>query len=157
MDGYPRNQCRLFHDQYTCSVLNHSSLLDVVDYNEAPWPHSDMIWACACITARTVFREPVTISNYCKFIFSANVFPKKDIEHSHGFNRRLLILFFNETIPPEEQDPHLADEIIKEELSGIFNWMLKGLERIVLNKKFSITPEVQQGINYFHKQNLSQQ
>ena len=30
------------------------------------------------ITARTVFREPVTISNYCKFIFSANVFPKKE-------------------------------------------------------------------------------
>lgn len=107
------------------------------------------------ITARTVFREPVTISNYCKFIFSANVFPRKDIEHSHGFNRRLLILWFNQTIPPEEQNPHLADEIINNELSGIFNWVLVGLERIMANKKFTITAEIQKGIDDFQRQNDS--
>lgn len=103
------------------------------------------------ITARSVFKEPVTISNYCKFIFNANVIGKKDLEQSYGFRRRLLILPFNVTIPESERDPELANKIIKKELSGIFNWVLDGLQRILKNKRFSITPQIEAVADEFER------
>lgn len=95
------------------------------------------------VTARSVFEKPITIQNYCKFIFNANIIGKKDIERSQGFYRRLLILPFKVTIPEAERDPELASTIIKTELSGIFNWILDGLKRILQNKRFTITPEIE--------------
>jgi len=95
------------------------------------------------VTARSVFEKPITIRNYCKFIFNANVISKQDLEHSNGFHRRLLLLPFNVVIPEKERDPELAQKIIKKELSGIFNWILEGLNRLLKNKSFSITPEIE--------------
>lgn len=54
-----------------------------------------------------------------------------------------MILPFNVTIPEAERDPELAAKIINTELSGIFNWILKGLNRILKNKRFTITPEIE--------------
>jgi putative DNA primase/helicase len=95
------------------------------------------------VKARAVFEKPITIRNYCKFIFNANVISKLDLEHSNGFHRRLLLIPFDVTIPERERDPELARKIIDEELSGIFNWILEGLERLLKNKCFSITPEIE--------------
>ena len=103
------------------------------------------------ITARSVFKESVTISNYCKFIFNANIIGKKDLEQSYGFRRRLLILPFKVTIPESERDPDLARKIIKTELSGIFNWVLEGLQRILKNKRFSITPQIEAVADEFER------
>lgn len=107
------------------------------------------------VTARSVFEKPITIQNYCKFIFNANIIGKKDIERSQGFYRRLLILPFNVTIPEAERDPELAAKIINTELSGIFNWILKGLNRILKNKRFTITPEIEAVRTEFEKESDS--
>ena len=37
----------------------------------------------------------------------------------------------------DKQDKQLANKIIESELSGVFNWILSGLERVLLQKKFS--------------------
>jgi putative DNA primase/helicase len=54
-----------------------------------------------------------------------------------AFFRRFLILFFNVIIPENERNPNLAKEIIAEELSGIFNWVVDGLRRLLEQNGFS--------------------
>jgi putative DNA primase/helicase len=44
-----------------------------------------------------------------------------------GIKSRLLMVPFNVTIPKAERDIHLAEKLIKNEASGILNWMLDGL------------------------------
>lgn len=43
--------------------------------------------------------------------------------------KRVLIVPFNVQIPPEEQDRHLSEKIIEQELSGVLNWCLEGLKK----------------------------
>jgi hypothetical protein len=51
---------------------------------------------------------------------------KKDLE---AWRRRLVILSYNKP-KPEHDDKELFDKIMKEEASGILNWMLDGLEKL---------------------------
>ena len=74
--------------------------------------------------------------NQCKFIFNANSLPDTK-EHTDAFYRRFLILPYTQRIPDEEMDPELPKKIIASELSGIFNWVLEGLERLLKQKDFS--------------------
>lgn len=87
--------------------------------------------------ARLPHGEPFELREYAKFIFNCNELPK-DVEHSHAFFRRFLIIPFDVTIPAEERDTQLANKIIKNELSGVFNWVLAGLNRILEQKNFSV-------------------
>ena len=83
------------------------------------------------VGARSPYGKPITVSNYCRFLFSANCISNKDLEQSNGYFRRFMFLQFNSTIPEWKKNPNLAREIIEEELSGVFNWVLEGLERIL--------------------------
>lgn len=67
-------------------------------------------------------------------IFNLNELPFPE-DVTLGFIRRLQYVSFDVTIPKEKQNPRLAAEIIKEELSGVFNWVLKG-ERMLRERKF---------------------
>ena len=69
-------------------------------------------------------------------IFNANVLPK-DTEQSNAYFRRFLIIPFTVTIPPEKQDIELSKKIIDKELSGVMNWVLSGLDRLIRQKGFS--------------------
>jgi len=92
--------------------------------------------SCEPISARLPFGQPMQISNYAKLIFNANELPK-DIEQTNAFFRRFLIIPFNVTIPENEQDKQLHTKIIDNELPGVFNWILEGLDRLLEQKKFS--------------------
>jgi putative DNA primase/helicase len=59
------------------------------------------------------------------------------VEHTNAYFRRFLIIPFDITILEEEQDKNLHIKIIEAELSGVFNWVLEGLNRILNQKKFS--------------------
>lgn len=99
------------------------------------------------IDARSPHKEPIIIDNYCKFILNANKLP--EIEHSDAFFRRQLILTFNQKISNEEKDINLANKIIKNELSGVFNFILQGLDRLVAQQDFSKSLVVEQDLmNY---------
>lgn len=50
-----------------------------------------------------------------------------------GFYRRLQIIPFDITIPPEEQNTNLANELIETELPGFLNLILAGLRRLIVN------------------------
>jgi putative DNA primase/helicase len=88
------------------------------------------------IEARLPYGNPMTLTQYAKFIFNCNELPK-DVEHTDAFFRRFLIIPFDERIPQNEQDKNLHSKIIETELSGIFNWVLSGLSRLLSQKRFS--------------------
>src|SRR5690606_16817975 len=75
------------------------------------------------VEARLPYGEPFTLTNYAKLIFNCNELPK-DVEQTHAYFRRFLIVPFEVTIPGTEQDKELSKKIIESELSGVFNWVL---------------------------------
>jgi len=79
-------------------------------------------------SAERKFKEPFEFKPFAKILFSANDFiPTKD--RTHGYYRRFDILKFNRIFKTEEQKPELLQEL-KEEVPGILNWALEGLERL---------------------------
>ena len=82
------------------------------------------------------YGQPFTMTDYAKFIFNCNELPK-DVEHTNAYFRRFLIIPFDVTIPEHEQDKNLHAKIIDNELSGVFNWVLQGLNRLLEQKRFS--------------------
>ena len=59
-------------------------------------------------------------------IFNLNELPFPD-DASLGFIRRLQYVSFDVTIPKDRHDPELASKIIRTELSGVFNWIFRGM------------------------------
>ena len=88
------------------------------------------------LPARLPYGNPMQLRQYAKLIFNCNELPK-DIEHTEAFFRRFLIIPFNVTIPEHEQDKRLHAKIIENELSGVFNWVLEGLYRLLKQGRFS--------------------
>lgn len=88
------------------------------------------------VQARQIYGQPFIMENYAKLMFNCNELPK-DVENTEAFFRRFLIIPFTQTISKEEADPELSQKIISSELSGVFNWMLEGLRRLLSQKRFS--------------------
>lgn len=88
------------------------------------------------VEARSPYGQPFTLNQYAKLIFNCNELPK-DVEHTSAYFRRFLIIPFDETIPEHEQDKNLHTKIIENELPGVFNWVLDGLNRLMEQQRFS--------------------
>jgi putative DNA primase/helicase len=88
------------------------------------------------VEARLPYGNPQLITDYARFIFNCNELPR-ETEQTNAFFRRFIILPFRKTIPAEKQNKKLAEQIINEELSGIFNWVIDGLKRLLENKNFT--------------------
>jgi putative DNA primase/helicase len=110
------------------------------------------------ITGQRKFMSNVEFTNHAKLMFACNNLPKTNDSSLAFFNRWLMFEFpytflsqaeMNE-FPKNErknlklQDPNWVDKLSSiEELNGLFNKALDGLERILTNKSFSNT----KGIN----------
>ncbi len=88
------------------------------------------------VEARLPYGEPFKMTTYAKLIFNCNELPK-EVEQSNAFFRRFLIVPFEETIPPAEQDKELYKKITNNELSGVLNWVLEGLDRLLKQRDFT--------------------
>lgn len=106
------------------------------------------------IDARLPYGKPFELKKYCKFMFNANTLPQ-NIEHSHAYFRRFMFMKFDYTVPEEKRNPYLANQIIEAELSGIFNWILKGLDRLIEQKKFTIAPKIEAASQRIQKESNS--
>ncbi len=107
-------------------------------------------------TARSPYGKPFEVRNYAKMIFNANELPK-DTEQNNAFYRRFIIIPFNITIPPEEQDRELHQKIINNELAGVFNWVLDGLKRLLSNKRFTNCTAIEQTLEQYRIESDSTQ
>ncbi len=97
------------------------------------------------IMARLKYGNSFMMEDYAKLCFNCNELPK-DIEQTEAYFRRLLIVPFAVTIPANEQDPELAQKIIANEMSGVFNWILSGLQRLLKHKRFTHSETVRKAI-----------
>jgi putative DNA primase/helicase len=103
------------------------------------------------IEARLPYKDPFLISDYAKLIFNTNILPR-EIENNEAFYRRFTLVPFMVTIPEEERDASLAQTIINEELAGIFNWVLTGLKRLLVNKRLTQSDIVDRSIEEYRQQ-----
>ncbi|HAT7072033.1 TPA: hypothetical protein JAN90_04485 [Legionella pneumophila] len=106
------------------------------------------------VEARLPYGRPFTLTHYAKLIFNCNELPK-NVEQTEAYFRRFIIIPFEVTIPESEQDKQLAQKIIKNELSGVFNWVLQGLERLLLKKHFTESEIVKQARAQYEKESDS--
>lgn len=75
--------------------------------------------------------------NYAKLVYSCNEIPESENKSDAYYNRWLIIEYDN-VIPKEEQIPFYFEKIsTKKELSGLLNWALEGLQRLIKNGCYS--------------------
>lgn len=134
------NENGYFRAQLSDYLLNYSSELGGKNIN--PDLFKKLI-SNEPIDARSPYGHPFILRNYGKFMFNTNKFPN-NIEFTHAYLRRFIILDFDVIIPDERQDKNLAKRIISKELSGIFNWVLEGLERLLRHQNFTESPKAKE-------------
>lgn len=142
------NESGYFRASMKDKLLNYCSELGSKDCN--PDTVKQLI-SNEPISARLPYGEPYQIEDYCKFMFNTNSMPS-DVEQTRAYYRRFIILNFGVEIPEEKQDKNLAKKIIREELSGIFNWALEGLYRIRKNERFTESPEASRMLSEMKKE-----
>lgn len=106
------------------------------------------------VQVRLPYGKPFIMTNYAKFIFNTNVLPQGG-ENTHAFYRRFIIIPFKETIPEDEQDINLANKIITNELSGVFNWILNGLKNLLKQQAFTNNEIIKIEIEKFKRESNS--
>lgn len=86
------------------------------------------------IKAEEKFKPPFTFKPTCKLIFCTNTLPQFN-DKSAGFLRRIKIIPFDAhfSIKDGTADVYL-EEKLKNELSGILNFALEGLDRLIQNE-----------------------
>ena len=106
------------------------------------------------VEARLPYGIPFILTNYARLIFNCNELPR-NVEHNNAFFRRFLIVPFNVTIPQAEQDKELHLKIIANELPGVFNWVLAGLDRLLQQGKFTECAAAEQEIELYRVESNS--
>jgi len=98
-----------------------------------------MLTGSDTIYGQKKFQDPIQFENHAKLIYSANELPKTN-DRTEAFFRRWIVIDFPNQFTGDEADEDLPDKLINdEEMSGLLNWALDGLERIKKNGGFSHT------------------
>jgi len=87
------------------------------------------------ITAGKKFEQEITFAPTTKLIFSCNTIPSTTNKNL-AFYRRWCVIEFNIQTEEEDVDPLMREKLL-EELSGVLNWALEGLKRILEQNKLS--------------------
>jgi len=103
------------------------------------------------LSAEFKFKDLFKFTNYAKLLFSANRIPQSEEDTLAYYSRWILIEFshiFDDT--NKKTNPNLLDKLTTDkELSGIFNWSLIGLKRLLKKKKFSYKRSVEEVKNIY--------
>lgn len=107
------------------------------------------------ITAERKNKNPFSFKPYARLLFSCNEIPRNYGDRSDGFYRRLIIIRFNNAVPPEKRDPNLLEKLSAER-DGIFMWALTGLKRLIANSYlFSETAATRAELQRYRVENNS--
>lgn len=106
------------------------------------------------VPARRLYKDVYMFRNDAKLIFNANKLPT-ETEKTHAFFRRYIIIPFEVTISDDEKDVDLHRKIIDNELSGVMNWVIAGLKRLLANRDFTQSEKVEAALEDFKKESNS--
>ena len=96
------------------------------------------------VYAQRKFQDPYEFSNFAKLVFSANRVPLSEDETT-AFYRRMTILSFPNTFAGKTANPDLLAGLTTDaELSGILNWAVKGLRRLLRQGDITDAPTVEE-------------
>jgi len=89
------------------------------------------------ISAEQKFKDYFNFVNYAKLIFSANRLPEA-VDTSSAFFRRWILINFPNKFEGDNADKNILKKLTtEEELSGLFNWAVAGLRRLLEQGNFS--------------------
>ncbi|MBD0778246.1 DNA primase [Maribacter sp. ANRC-HE7] len=106
------------------------------------------------VEARLPYGEPLNVKDYAKLIFNCNELPK-DVQHTRAFFRRFLVIHFDVSIPDNKKDVNLSKKITQNELSGVFNWVLDGLKRLLAQSDYTKCEAIEKALDQYKKQSDS--
>ena len=97
------------------------------------------------ITGEEKFGDRIDFKTFAKHLFATNKIPSvSDIDDDAYWMRWIPIPFDNQ-IKRKKQDKSILNELTtKEEMSGLFNWSLIGLKRLIKNNGFSFNKTVEE-------------
>ena len=101
------------------------------------------------VLIKHLYLDPRETNEYGKFIAAFNVLPRAEI--TFGYFRRLIILPYLVTIPAEEIDRQLTSKL-KQELSGILNWVLKSIPQLMTRREFSSSESCEKALDQYRLQ-----
>lgn len=78
-------------------------------------------------------KQAYKIKPYCRLLAFGNGTLNSLYDHTTGFYRRQVIINTKPKPKDRKNNPFLSDEIIDNELEGIFLWCLEGLNRLLSN------------------------
>lgn len=101
------------------------------------------------VLIKYLYRDPYETRSYGKFIAAFNQLPRAEV--TFGYFRRLIILPYLVTITEEEKDDQLTDKL-KQELSGILNWVLAALPDLMTRRSFTESEACKKGLDQYRLQ-----
>jgi P4 family phage/plasmid primase-like protien len=112
------------------------------------------------ITADVKNKEAINFKNYARLIFAVNKLPFSQAKDAGYYTRVAVLVFNNEFVSDpiggqKQADPTKIDRIIENELDGILNWMLEGLQRVLQNKQLTIPSSSIEALDEYKVENNS--
>jgi putative DNA primase/helicase len=96
-----------------------------------------MLVGADSIPAERKFKDAYTFKNNAKLMFSTNEIPKTK-DDTLAYFRRWVIINCNNYFPPVKANTRILDYICtSNEFSGLLNWALQGLKRLLEKGQFS--------------------
>jgi putative DNA primase/helicase len=82
------------------------------------------------VSARHPNQRGFDMRNYARLVFAMNDLPPQ-IFSDAALTKRAAIIEFGVQISPEDKDTNFAEKIMANELPGILNWIIAGLDRLL--------------------------
>jgi putative DNA primase/helicase len=99
------------------------------------------------IKADRKFKEPIEFRPFAKHCFAMNENPVIT-DRTHALERRLIVIRFKNVFSGAAQDKNLEKKLSKE-LSGILNWALEGLHRVLSKDEIFVSKQMEKDLNSF--------
>lgn len=136
-------------DKFSAAHLyeKHGNLVDELSARDiADTGHFKTATGGGTITGEYKFGNQFSFHNFSKFTFACNKIPDvTDFEDTAYFNRWMVIRFENTIV--KKIPNFIARLTTEEERSGLFNWAMIGLERLLKNEGFTYSKTAEETKN----------
>jgi len=91
------------------------------------------------VSARHPHQRGFDMQNYARLAFAMNELPPQ-LFTDPALTKRSAILEFDQQIPEHNKDTDFAEKVIGSELSGVLNWLIGGLTRLIATGRLDPPP-----------------